>query len=625
MTRLLDRVGSVETLQDAWRQVLANDLDDGEMSASGARFAEDLDRRLEYLSSRLREGQYQPDRLTPVQMVLGAKRRELHIPTVADRVVARAVLTVIGPLVDTQLGSAAFAYRPGLGVVDAVQEVTALREEGLSVVLRTDIKDCFPSLPKEMAVRRMRHLVDDQELNDLVERLTNRVYRAPTGGLRTLAGVPQGCPLSPVLANLVLVEVDEELQGAGFPVVRYGDDLLIAAPDVDAARTAGAGVATALRRLGMELNQSKTKVTSFAEGFTFLGEDFGPRYPPHLEDHRVTDPDARILYVARQGARVRMSAGRILVESSGDADLLSLPSSQVERIVLFGSVGLSAGVRSWALATGVDVIFASRKGNYLGTQLSHEHRLRPARLRAQLAFSESERSAGVARAIVTAKITKQRVVLQRFNRRESSDVVSEAVRHLDGLLALLPDANRPAEAMGMEGAAARAYFPALGELLPEELRFKQRSRQPPQDLANAALSFLYTVLLGECVTALHTAGLDPTFGILHTEQRNRPSLALDLIEEFRPWVVDQVVVEACRRSRLKSEHARREPNRGVLLTKKGKSIVIDAYERRMLTQVSGAIAGFKGTRRRHLYRQAQCLRAVIMDPGQTWSGVSWRP
>lgn len=359
----------------------------------------------------------------------------------------------------------------------------------------------------------------------------------------------------------MLVDVDDALQRAGFPVVRYGDDMLAVGANPDEVRLAWACAADAVEALGMELNQEKTRVTSFEEGFTFLGEDFGPRYPPHLDDHRVTDPDTRVLYVAHQGAGVRMKAGRILVESADDVELLDVPSSQVERIVLFGSVGLSAGVRSWALGTGVDVVLASRKGNYLGTQISHEGRYRPARLRAQLAFGDRDESLALAREVVAAKVSKQRVVLQRFNRRPVHDDVSGAIEQMDGLLAMLPAASTTAEAMGIEGAAAQAYFPALGLLVPEELRFRERSRQPPQDLVNAALSFLYTLLVGEAVTALHAAGLDPTFGILHTEQRNRPSLALDLMEEFRPWAVDQVVIEACRQGRLKAEHARREPGR----------------------------------------------------------------
>ncbi len=189
---------------------------------------------------------------------------------------------------------------------------------------------------------------------------------------------------------------------------------------------------------------------------------------------------------------------------------------------------------------------------------------------------------------------------------------------------MLPDANTRDEVMGLEGAAANGYFRALGLMVPEPLRFHGRSRRPPLDLINAALSFGYTILVGEAVTALTAAGLDPAIGLLHTPTERRPSLALDLIEEFRPYVVDQIVLTAATGATLQPEHARTEEGRaGVLLTKAGRIIIIDAYERRMLRTTRGALPDFAGSVRRHLYRQAQRIAAWIED-AQPWTGLSWR-
>lgn len=374
----------------------------------------------------------------------------------------------------------------------------------------------------------------------------------------------------------------------------------------------------------MSLGADKTVVTSFDQGFTYLGEEFGPRYPPVIDGLRVLEPDAKVLYVGLQGGRIRVQQGRVIVESAEDAEVLDLPTTQVSRMVCFGSVGLSAGARSWALASDIEVVLASRSGNYLGTILSHEDRYRPARLRAQLAAADSPRALELGRAIVSAKLTKQRVLLQRSARRATAEAVRDAIGQLQQLLLMTPDAHSTAELMGLEGAGAAFYFPCLGALMPDGMTFTVRSRQPPQDVPNAALSFLYTVLLGECVTALHACGLDPAIGLLHSDQDNRPSLALDLIEEFRPLIVDQVVLMLARSKALRPEHGRHEDNRGVLLTKAGREAVLAAYERRMLTETRGALDDFSGTLRRHLYRQAQRLRLAIMVPDESWTGLSWR-
>jgi CRISPR-associated protein Cas1 len=135
----------------------------------------------------------------------------------------------------------------------------------------------------------------------------------------------------------------------------------------------------------------------------------------------------------------------------------------------------------------------------------------------------------------------------------------------------------------------------------------------------------YAVLLGETVSALCSAGLDPAIGMLHSEQEQRPSLGLDLMEEFRPLIVDQVVLAAARKRELRPEHGRREENQhGILLTKAGREIVVSGYERRMLQQTRGALPGLSGSLRRHLYRQAERIAAYVSNPAAGWTGLSWR-
>lgn len=415
MGRLAEEAFAPTSLRRAWLDVLANDRQDGQLAPSVTRFEAGADEALGRLTAELAWGAYEPGDLT--EIVMDGTRRVLHIPRVVDRIVERAILEVVTPLVDPLLGSASFAYRPGLGVADAVQAVAQLRDEGLTWVLRTDVDDCFPSIPVRLARDRLSAVVDDPDLMRVVDLLLGRCGVSPGRGRRVFRGLAQGCALSPLLSNLVLVDVDSALLEAGFSIVRYADDMVIATDSQDEAWEAARCATRALEELTMQLGADKTEVMSFSEGFVFLGEEFGPRYPPVLVDHRVEDPERKVLYAACQGGRIRIARGRLIVEDAKDTEILDVPTGLVGRIVCFGSVGFSAGARSWALANDVDVVFASRRGTYLGSFVGSGNAPRSSRLRAQLRSRAPRRHSG-------SRVPSSR---RRFASRWSCCAISPAV------------------------------------------------------------------------------------------------------------------------------------------------------------------------------------------------------
>ena len=151
-----------------------------------------------------------------------------------------------------------------------------------------------------------------------------------------------------------------------------------------------------------------------------------------------------------------------------------------------------------------------------------------------------------------------------------------------------------------------------------------RHRRPPPDLVNAALGYGYAILLGECVAACQGAGLHPSFGLLHAEDDRCPSLALDLMEEFRPLIVDQVVAELVRRRSLTAEHTRRDTARnGVLLTEKGRQRLTAGIEDRLLTMTHHLGSGHRVPYRRLIQLQASGL-VRLFRRGEPYESVPWR-
>ncbi len=568
--------------------------------------------RVDDVASLLKEGTYLPSPVTPfwIPSRPGRRARLVHAVGGTDRLVERTALNALQPQVDRELSESAHAYRPGRGTRTALERLRDALGTKAVWVVRADIKACFSSISAELAMASLREIVSDPELVELVQSILNS--RAAAGH-----GLCEGTSLAPLLANVVLSKVDHAMSDRGFTVVRYGDDFAIPAPDRSTARLALQQLGEELSRVGLSLSPDKSEVMEIGSGFAFLGELVTP-----VDRPTEVDVGRRRLYVGHQGARVRLSRGRVVVESR-DAAFLDIPMSQVGALVCFGSVGVSAGFRSWALRSGVDVVFLTRRGGPLGVLVPHSA-ARGRRLIAQAQVSTDRgRRAEIARGIIDAKLRNQMVLLRRHNRRGPHDAARDGVATIAAIRAGL-DRHRTIHAlMGAEGSGAKAYFTALAALLPADLGFTGRRRRPAPDVVNAALSYGYAILLSEAHAAVLSAGLEPSLGLLHETSGKRPGLALDLMEEFRPYVVDQIVVTLAKQRALDGAGTPRADG-SFELSKRTISMLVDAHERRMLTPAHHAVSGQHGSIRRMLYAQANRLGRAIGDRRLRYEGLSWR-
>jgi CRISPR-associated protein Cas1 len=189
----------------------------------------------------------------------------------------------------------------------------------------------------------------------------------------------------------------------------------------------------------------------------------------------------------------------------------------------------------------------------------------------------------------------------------------EVLNELSLLLRRAEDARDVASLLGFEGMAAKAYFAAFARLLKggEEFNIEGRNRRPPRDPVNALLSFLYAILAKELTLAVHAAGFDPMLGFYHRPRYGRPSLALDLEEEFRPLVADSTVLTLVNTGEVTAASFIRRAG-GVALTDAGRRAVLTAYERRMDTLVTHPLFGYRISYRRVLEVQARLLGRVLL-------------
>ena len=429
-------------------------------------------------------------------------------------------------------------------------------------------------------------------------------------------------PIMRVLADAALLDLDRYATGRGLRYSRVGTTLMLAPPSDQRLAEAIDTVAAAAINAGSRLTDVTTQYIDEENALASVGVDPWATRP----SDEPTGKADRILYVGRDGARVHVKAGRVLVDAPGSLPATSVPKNSVTRIVLSGNVGLSAGARSWAMRSGVDVVCLSRRGSYQGTLIGANRGAHASRLLAQVALvGDRERRVRLAASLIGAKIRGQIQVLTRIARRDETVYVADTTAHMHAWRRSLADTRTLDEIMGIEGACSNAYFDVLSGCVPADVTFDGRSRRPPRDLPNAALSYGYAILLSECVGALHAAGLEPSLGIAHAPTDKRPSLALDLMEQFRPLLVDQTVMALLRTRKLRPEHGVVEAQAGgVWLGADGKKILVDAYEAACQRSVTGALPGYSGSWRRHITHSARMLARAIAEPDYPWSGVAWR-
>lgn len=292
------------------------------------------------------------------------------------------------------------------------------------------------------------------------------------------------------------------------------------------------------------------------------------------------------LFVTTSGAYVAKEGECIVVKVDGEVRL-RVPFHALEGVVCLGQVGCSPQAMEACTESGITLTFLTEHGRFLarveGRQTGSIN-LRRSQYRKSCDVNDALH---LSKSIVFAKILNSRQVLLRAMRdhgaRHDFIAVREVVRHLRWYGLRVKDATTLDELRGLEGDTARRYFSVLRHLVTREdhaFDFSERSRRPPLDRINCLLSFVYTLLVHDCRGALEAVGLDPQAGFLHRDRPGRPSLALDLMEEFRAPMCDRLVLSLVNRQQISSSDFEVSAAGGVTLRDKARKTVLCAWQDR---------------------------------------------
>jgi CRISP-associated protein Cas1 len=321
------------------------------------------------------------------------------------------------------------------------------------------------------------------------------------------------------------------------------------------------------------------------------------------------DESASPVYVTEQGAYLGHREGRMTISRNGGVigDVRLLDVSQLN---VYGNVQVSTQLLGKLFEREVPTCWFSHGGWFRG--IAHGLPSKHVELRRRQVAGAAQGGLAIARAMIEGKIRNSRTLL----RRNARDDVDDQVRQLATIATSAAHAQSVAELLGLEGAAARIYFEAFGRMLKTELpggtyTFEGRKRRPPPDPINALLSFVYALLVKDLTITALAVGFDPYLGFYHRPRFGRPALALDLMEEFRPLIAESVVVQVVNNGEVRPSQFIVRAG-GVALNRAGRQAVLEAYQRRLATEVRHPTFGYRITYRRVLEVQARVLGAHLL-------------
>ncbi len=342
------------------------------------------------------------------------------------------------------------------------------------------------------------------------------------------------------------------------------------------------------------------------------------------------------VYILDQGSYLRKSGPNLALYK--DRKLVEeIPGSGLEQLVLMGYTSLSGGVIDFLIRNRVETVFLSPSGGFRGRLNIDEHKDVQRRRKQYLNLSDDGFLLAVARAVVQGKLRNQARFLQaqgQRNKLQDALAMSQALKALSRNVRHARDMNT---LRGMEGHGSNMFFRAFGLLVKNpDFKFTARSKRPPLDPVNALLSFIYTMLTSEVLSAIRTAGLDPGLGALHEPAYGRPSLACDLVEEWRTYIADRLVLQLINRGTVKKDdfvhrdHTRTDfvdehdlvQKRPVELKPGPRRALVQTYENWMNQDIQAGKLGKKLSYRGYILHQVRHFLECITDDNPDYQPFS---
>lgn len=586
-----------------------------------------LNTRDQILQHHYQPSPLQTHRHTQTRLNGKQKTRTLAIAPLPERIVQKIAAKTLSRILDSCQHHASYGYRPQRSRKQAVSRIQRHIKYGNNWILESDIEDCFDSIDFNIVKTRLNCLLNDQQTTQFILDCLSAPLTNDTATPRH-QGIPQGSPLSPLITNIILTDLDYDLSQQGHKHIRFADDFIVCGTTRSSVEQALTACHKSLTEHKLTLNQEKTHITQAAENFVFLGYQLNDQTATdlsqltkaqkphnHLEPNLIHQPGSppisrrgQSLFICRQKhAQLTLSGNHLVI--TGDNKIERTPLAHIRLIILLGGHHITTPLAQHCLRNGIDIHYLSHTGQHLGTLNSNHH---TNQYKTQLWLTQEKRLTDPAhclrlsQAIITARLKNMHKTLTNYGHNHTKTI--------DRKLRKIPTVQDQHQLRGHEGLATRYYYLQINALLKTtDFSFENRNRRPPKDPFNVLLSLGYTILYNYLNSFLLTLNINPDRGFYHYTQSNSIALCSDLIEPFRHWI-ERAAITVIRRKQIQAKHFYYH-NHACCLTAEGRKRYL-LHLSQMLESNSKHGNIFKQRNIEKIYRQATAFKNHLQHPNQ---------
>lgn len=550
------------------------------------------------IEEMIRNKKYEPGIIMTYEILNGkGKKRDVSSLNVTDRYIARLLSQKLKRYLDPQFLSNSFAYQEGKGILDAVVCAQNYINSGDSYVTVIDVKDYFDSINLEKMMDLLREKIHDQAVLHLINSYLYCKIEVNDAITDKKVGIVQGNPISPVLSNLYLNQLDEYMENQSFHWIRFADDIHVYAKNRDKASIIFTELCNMIKStMGLEINERKSGIFSSLEN-VLLGYDFY-KYGGKVEAkkhkyqrienynnwHSCSISKVNNEYHILQDGVLNKQDYALLFENEKEKH--HIPIGSLEQINMYSDVTVSPSVIRLLAKSNVKVMYVDKYGNRIGQFIpeGYDKDAKTMLLQVQEYNNESMRNE-VARSLEISGLHNMRSNLRYYNKKTKGklDSVIEELNRCIEEVRIVPSVDK---LMLIEARARQHYYQAFNIILQkDDFIFLSRSKQPPKDEINALISFGNTLLYNQILQLIWKTSINPQIGIVHFTNRRSYSLNLDFADLFKPLVVDRAIFTVVNRLQIKKSDFNKTENGAVLLSQEGKRCFINAFNEKMADKI----------------------------------------